>query len=100
MKRDQSGSTYTGKNIASGMTVWLTINSTVWDALDVAVLGDCNGDGDINITDYTLVRLYILNLKNMSEVYLEAGDTNQDANVNITDYTQIRLDILGLKKIH
>lgn len=61
--------------------------------------GDCNGDGKISITDYTLVRLHILNLKPLTGDKLTAADVNKDGKVSITDYTLTRLQILDLKDI-
>ena len=66
---------------------------------NAARLGDCNGDGNISITDYTLTRLHILGLKCLEGEYREAADINGDGQITITDYTWIRLDILGLKQI-
>jgi peptidoglycan hydrolase-like amidase len=62
-------------------------------------LGDCDGDGKINIYDYTFIRLDILGLKPLTGNARIAADVNQDGVINIYDYTLIRLDILGLKKI-
>lgn len=108
---NQNGAIYTGDCITSGMTIKLIEEETVKDELEIVVLedggddnpvmlGDCNGDGKISITDYTLIRLDILGLKALPDVYRTAGDINSDGNISITDYTLIRLDILGLKKIN
>ena len=65
----------------------------------IVMLGDCNGDGKINIYDYTFIRLDILGLKPLTGNARIAADVNQDGKINIYDYTFIRLDILGIKKI-
>lgn len=64
------------------------------------MLGDVNDDGLISITDYTLVRLDILGLKELEQTARIASDINGDGKISITDYTLIRLNILGLKSIH
>lgn len=91
---------YTGDMVATGMMVKLMLDEQVEDELEVVVAGDCNGDGKISITDYTLVRLDILDLKSLESADKEAADINGDGEISISDYTLIRLDILNLKPIH
>ncbi|MFA5675410.1 MAG: SpoIID/LytB domain-containing protein [Christensenellales bacterium] len=64
------------------------------------MLGDVNGDETIDISDYTSVRLHILELKTLAGESLDKADVNRDGNIDITDYTRIRLHILGLKPIN
>jgi uncharacterized repeat protein (TIGR02543 family) len=96
---DSSGNEYTGNAVGTGMTVKLIINGALKDQMRVLVLGDTNGDGRINIADYTLVRLDLMNLKGLTGIFATAGDINRDGGRNVTDYTLIKLDILGLQKI-
>lgn len=65
----------------------------------IVMLGDCNGDGKISISDYTFMRLDILGLKPLADNARIAADVNQDGKISISDYTLARLDILGLKAI-
>lgn len=51
-------------------------------------LGDVNGDGEVNISDVTLLISCVLN-SDMSGVIFENADINQDGNLNITDVTQL-----------
>lgn len=90
---------YDGCIITTGMKVKLIVNSKEKDVLNIVVRGDSNGDGKVSITDYTLIRLDILELKNLAGVFLTASDVNGDGKISITDYTLIRLHILGLKSI-
>ena len=76
----------------------VTMTALAWRPGGVA-LGDVNGDGVINISDYTLVRLHILGLKPIPDYLQAAADVNGDGQINISDYTLIRLHILGLKPI-
>ncbi len=94
---DKNGALYTGDSVSTGMSVKLVINGILRDELKLAVLGDGNGDGDINILDYTLARLDILELKNLTGEFAQAIDVNGNGEISITDYTLIRLDILDLK---
>lgn len=97
---DTFGSEYTGNSVGTGMSVKLIIGGRIRDQLKTIVSGDLNGDGAISITDYTLARLDILDLKTLTDEFRKASDINSDGKISITDYTLIRLDILGLKSIH
>lgn len=93
------GTEVTTGNVGTGMTVQMIVSGIPRDSLTVVVRGDVNGDGRISISDYTLVRLHILGLKNVEGPYFQAADVNRDGKVTISDYTLIRLDILSLKLI-
>ena len=67
-------------------------------ALDY-LLGDINGDDDITITDYTLIRLHILGLNSLEGDSLASADVNGDGEITISDYTIVRLHILNLQEI-
>jgi hypothetical protein len=62
-------------------------------------LGDVNGDNNINIEDYTKIRLHILELKELTDEQKQGADVNKDGKINIEDYTKIRLHILELSPI-
>lgn len=66
---------------------------------EIIMLGDVNGDGNISITDYTMIRLAILGLNELTQAQQKAADVNCDGTVSITDYTMVRLHILDLSKI-
>ena len=72
---------------------WKAFKSIVeMDEEAVAILGDANGDGKVNITDAVAVVDYILG--NAPEGFnAEAADVNKDGNVNITDAVGI-VDII------
>ncbi|GEM_PF-1335362 len=97
---NKEGIEYTGGKVATGMSVKLIVGGEIRDELTVVVRGDTNGDGYIDISDYTHVRLDILKLKALTDVYKAAADVNTDGYIDISDYTLIRLDILELKRIH
>jgi SpoIID/LytB domain protein len=93
------GTELTDGAVGTGMSIVLMKDGAEADRLAIIVKGDVNGDGNISISDYTLERYEILDLKPLNGVYLAAGDVNGDGNVSISDYTLIRYDILGLKAI-
>jgi len=65
-----------------------------------SVAGDVNGDGKLTISDYTLVRLYLLSLREFNDAEKAAADVNGDGKVSVADYTLMRLALLGLKGLN
>ena len=57
------------------------------------LLGDANGDGDINVSDVVCTNNYILG-KTPSSFIFEAADMNNDKDVNVTDVVLIVNKIL------
>ena len=58
-------------------------------------LGDVNGDGVINNSDYDLVRLSILGFESLTGDARKAADVNMDGVISISDYSLIRLIEMG-----
>ena len=65
----------------------------------IAVTGDIDGNGDVDITDLVNVRKHIQNIKNMTGVYIKAGDINEDEVSDITDLVKIRKHIQEVEYI-
>ncbi len=59
-------------------------------------LGDVNGDGVINSTDFMQVRRHFLKLYTIPEDKQAYADVNRDGAINSTDFMQIRRHFLGL----
>lgn len=87
------------ENVASGTVCKLVVDDVLTDIMTLSVLADVNGDGEVSIVDYTMVRLHILEIKSIGRDFIDSADINNDGNISIVDYTFIRLDILCLKKI-
>jgi surface antigen len=73
--------------------------ATLLDRVTFDVKGDANGDGKVDISDYTALRLHILRLKMLSGTNAQMADVNGDGAIDISDYTIIRLYLLGLRDI-
>ena len=56
-----------------------------WVPPVTTLIGDVNNDGEVNITDVTLLMAYLINDDATLEINLDAADVNQDGDVNITD---------------
>ena len=61
---------------------------------DGALLGDANGDGQINLKDVLAARKYVAGIE--TEIDLVASDVNKDGVVNMKDILLIRKFIAGL----
>ncbi len=92
------GECYSGL-ITSGMTVKLYIKGEPADEAVILVRGDVNGDGLIDILDYTCTRFHILELETLSGAFAKSADADNNGIVDILDYTTIRFDILDLERI-
>ena len=58
------------------------------------LLGDANGDGKVNVSDFTAIVSYILEDKSASFVE-EAADVNGDGKINVSDLTALVALILN-----
>jgi C1A family cysteine protease len=90
-----SGNTSTIANVSAANTN-ITMNgnysiSANFSLLPTGFYGDANRDGDINVLDYSAVKLMIL-----GKTRLDAGgDANHDGDINVMDYSAVKLMILG-----
>ena len=63
---------------------------------NTGILGDANGDNDVNIKDATAIQKHIAMLSMLSANGVSLADVNGDENVNIKDATTIQKHIAGL----
>ncbi|MBQ8966774.1 dockerin type I repeat-containing protein [Ruminococcus sp.] len=63
------------------------------------IFGDLNGDGEINVTDVTMIAAYVKNIKGLSEDALKAADVTRDGEVNISDVTSLAAHVKGIRPI-
>ena len=66
---------------------------------ETIMLGDVNGDGEINVTDIAKVAAHIKGIKALDEKGFKAADVNGDGDVNVTDIAKIAAHIKGIKAI-
>ena len=57
--------------------------------------GDVNGDGNVNATDYLMLKRAVLGTFALSDQKKAAADINGDGNVNATDYLMLKRVVLG-----
>ena len=90
---DSNNKEITSGLIATGQKMTITSTSTI--TYNIVVKGDTNGDGKIEIGDYSKVKAYIQGKINVDGSYLMASDTNNDGKIEIGDYSKIKAYIQG-----
>jgi len=80
--------------LATGMTITMVVNNQPLQTLTIAVNGDCNSDGRLDISDYVMLRDVLLGKASLSVAAFVASDQNRDASVNISDYVMLRDTLL------
>ncbi len=62
------------------------------------VLGDINGDGEIDIVDFAMLRSHMLRITTLSGAHALAADFNNDGEIDIVDFAMLRSHMLGIKR--
>ena len=78
---------------SDGKTTLSKISSTTADP--DYILGDINGDGDIDGRDYIVVKKYVLGTADLTDRQLAIADINGDGEVDGIDYLLIKKHVLG-----
>ena len=77
----------TSQNSSGGN--WVTFIIDLEDELSNNLLGDVNGDGEINILDVVSILGFIIGSDSPSDSEFLAGDYNEDGDLNILDVVAI-----------
>ncbi len=77
------------KDTSTDMELRLVINNHVYDSAKIIVLGDINGDSNINIIDKILLINHNNTDTNLEGIYLLASDINKDSTVTAEDLNLI-----------
>lgn len=63
---------------------------------DIVVLGDVTGNGQIGVSDLSIIAKVAVGLNNLDGVYKKAGDLTGDGKIEITDLSKIAKLYVGL----
>lgn len=87
--------------IGSGYTFSIERSFNNVDSFLIVVVGDVNGDGVINVADYTALKMHAKRISGaiLSGAFLKAADLNNDGKVTATDYLRIKRYLAGLYDI-
>lgn len=59
-------------------------------------LGDVNSDGNVDSTDYSLMKRYLLNIVGENSINTGNSDLNSDGFIDSTDYAMLKKHLLGI----
>ena len=90
---DVNGNPKSG-NAATGDKV-IVYNQSGSETLEVVVIGDPSGDGNITAVDYVKIKNHIMNTASLSGIFQAAADVNKDGNITAVDYVNIKNYIMG-----
>ena len=81
--------------VGTGVSLNLYVDGLIADTVTVIIVGDVDGSGGVDTTDYMRVKAYIIGNLQLSYVDLIAADVDQNGSVNTTDYMRIKGHFLG-----
>ena len=88
---DADGNTITGAAlVGTGATVNLYDGAQLLDPVTVVVLGDVDGNGAVNTTDYARIRSLFQNTFVMDEAQTCAADVDRNGVIDSTDHLRIK----------
>lgn len=63
----------------------------------VTMLGDCNGDRNVDTTDLAIMKLFLTAIGDLSDIGKLGADLNGDRNVDATDLAMLKLKLVGIE---
>ncbi len=64
------------------------------DMYTAVVLGDVNGDGEVNSADYVIIKRNLLGLTDLKGPYASAADMDDDGKISVFDYLHLKRRLL------
>ena len=78
----------------------LATGTVVNDKYTVVMLGDVNGDGEVDTGDTFLLKLVVLELKQLDkECFIKASDINKDSSIDTGDTFLLKKQVLNIENI-
>lgn len=66
---------------------------------EIVIYGDVNGDGEVDLFDFALIKRAILGISEPSGIYWKAADCNKDGELDLFDFAVVKRYILGVGNI-
>lgn len=86
-------------NTGNGSNVYVSSKTVTIADRSEPIIGDVDGDGNVTITDATLIQKYLVEIETLTEEQSKRADANADGRVDIKDATYIQLYCAGIVKI-
>jgi hypothetical protein len=83
------------EKVGTGFKIELIVDGAKIDSLTVIVLGDVNGDGAVDSTDYLKIKKQFLGENSISGIFLSSADIDKNGIIDSTDYLKIKCHFLG-----
>lgn len=88
---DMSGNKITGTAVVgTGTTINLYAGSELVDSVTVVILGDLDGNGIVDTTDYARARATVYGKYTLNDAQRSAADVDGSGTINATDCTRIK----------
>lgn len=84
----------------TGCKVVLEYGDEVVEKLTVVVLGDVDGSGSVNTTDYAQMKAVLSGKITVKNEFFKASDVDEDGNLSTTDFLRIKMYFLGLYELY
>ena len=81
--------------VGSGYQIKLIINDKVYDTKKLIIKGDINSNGEVEVADFIMLKMHILETNSLNEYQIYAADVNNDKDSGVADLILIKSHILG-----
>ncbi len=82
-------------NVSTGASILLKDKDTVLDSAVIVILGDVDGSGEIDSTDYLRLKSALLSQITLEGAYYLAADADKDGSLSSSDYLRLKSHFLG-----
>jgi hypothetical protein len=81
--------------VGTGAKINLYSNGKVTDTLTVVVMGDVDGTGAVDSTDYMRIKAAMLKTSSLDTLQTQAADVDENGTIDATDYMRIKAHFIG-----